>query len=182
MGVVISGHMVDSPGRTPPRFPPEAEEPVRQAMERVLTGWAIAERDLAITGGARGADIIGAELCLALGATVWLLVPLPEPEFLERSVRLPGSDWVERFQALKDRCEVRYQQDELGPPPPGQSPFARNNQWCLDTGRAVVGDERLFGLAVWDEQSTDRVGGAADFVARAAERGIRIEIVNPMAL
>jgi len=151
-------------------------------MERVLTDRGVGQRDLAITGGARGADILGAELCLARGAAVWLLVPLPEREFLERSVRLPGSDWVERFHALKYRCIVRYQQDELGPPPSGQSPFVRNNQWCLDTGRAVVGDERLLGLVVWDEQPTDREGGAADFVARATKRGVQIEIVNPTAL
>jgi hypothetical protein len=125
---------------------------------------------------------VGAELCLARGATVWLLVPLPEREFLERSVRLPDSDWVERFHALKSRCTVRYQQDELGPPAPGQSPFARNNLWCLDIGRAVVREERLFGLVVWDEQPSDREGGAADFVARATEQGVQMEIVNPLAL
>ena len=60
--VVISGHLIDSPGRTPPRFPPEAEPSVRQAMDRILAGRDIGQRDLAITAGARGADIIGAEL------------------------------------------------------------------------------------------------------------------------
>jgi hypothetical protein len=180
--VVISGHMIDSPGRTPPRFPAEAEPSVRQAMDRVLAGRDIGQRDLAITAGARGADIIGAELCLARGATVWLLLPLPEPEFLERSVRLPGSDWETRFRALTRRCTVRYQQDELGPLGPGESPFVRNNQWCLDLGRATVCDERLFGLVVWDERSTGGGGGASDFAAQAAKRGIPIEIVNPMTL
>jgi len=77
---------------------------------------------------------------------------------------------------------VRYQQDELGPPGPGESPFARNNQWCLDLGRAAVPDERLFGLVVWDERSTGRGGGASDFAAQAAGRGIPVEIVNPLAL
>jgi len=180
--VVISGHLIDSPGRTPPRFPAQAERPVRQAMDHILAGRNIGQRDLAITAGARGADIIGAELCLARDATVWLLLPLPEPEFLERSVRLPGSDWETRFHALARRCTVRYQQDELGPPGPGESPFARNNQWCLDLGRAAVPDERLFGLVVWDERSTGRGGGASDFAAQAAGRGIPVEIVNPLAL
>jgi hypothetical protein len=181
-GVVISGHMIDSPDRTPPRFPPSAEKPVRLAMERILAYRDIGQKDLAITGGARGADIIGAELCLARGAAVWLLLPLPEPEFLERSVRLPGSDWVERFHALARRSIVRYQQDELGPAPPGQNPFARNNTWCLDQGRAAVGDERLFGLVVWDEWPASREGGAADFVAKANQSGVPVEIVNPMML
>jgi hypothetical protein len=181
-GVVISGHMIDSPGRMPPRFPASAEEPVRLAMERILADRDIGQKDLAITSGARGADIIGAELCLARGAAVWLLLPLLEPEFLERSVRLPDSDWVERFHALTRRCIVRYQQDELGPAPPGQNPFARNNTWCLDQGRAAVGDERLFGLVVWDECPANREGGAADFVAQANLSGVPIEIVNPMTL
>jgi hypothetical protein len=180
--VVISGHMIDSPDRTPPRFPAEAEPPVRQAMDRILAGRNIGQRDLAITAGARGADIIGAELCLARGATVWLLLPLPEPEFLERSVRLPGSDWETRFHALTLRCTVRYQQDELGPLSPDESPFVRNNEWCLDVGRATVRGDRLFGLVVWDERSTGGGGGASDFAAQAAGRGIPIEIVNPMTL
>ena len=180
--VVISGHMIDSPDRTPPRFPAEAEPPVRQAMDRILAGRNIGQRDLAITAGARGADIIGAELCLARGATVWLLLPLPEPEFLERSVRLPGSDWETRFHALTLRCTVRYQQDELGPLSPDESPFVRNNEWCLDVGRATVRGDRLFGLVVWDERSTGGGGGASDFAAKAAGRGIPIEIVNPMTV
>jgi hypothetical protein len=180
--VVISGHMIDSPGRTPPRFPTEAEPSVRRAMDKILAGWHIGQRDLAITAGARGADIIGAELCLARGATVWLLLPLPEPEFLNRSVRLPGSDWEARFHALTRRCTVRYQQDELGPLDPGQNPFARNNRWCLDLGRATVRDGRLFGLVVWDERSTGRAGGASDFAAQAAGRGISVEIVNPTTM
>ncbi len=180
--VVISGHMTDSPGRTPPRFPQEAASAVRQAMDQILAEREVGRRDLAITSGARGADIIGAELCLARGVTVWLLLPLPEPAFLDRSVRQPGSDWEARFRALKGRCTVRYQQDELGPPGPGESPFARNNQWCLDLGRAAVPDERLFGLVVWDERSTGRGGGASDFAAQAAGRGIPVEIVNPLAL
>jgi hypothetical protein len=180
--VVISGHMVDSPGRTPPRFPAEAEKPVRLAMERILDQRNIGMTDLAITAGARGADIIGAELCLARGAAVWLLVPLPEQEFLERSVRLSGSDWEERFHALAGRCVVCYQQDELGPPARGQDFFARNNQWCLDLGRATVGGEGLFGLVVWDGRTVGRDGGTVDFVWKASRRGIPIEIINPMTL
>jgi len=35
---------------------------------------------------------------------------------------------------------------------------------------------------VWDERSTGRGGGASDFAAQAAGRGISIEIVNPMTL
>ncbi len=180
--VVISGHMTDSPGRTTPRFPAAAEPSARQAMDRILARRHIGRRDLAITAGARGADIIGAELCLARGATVWLLLPLPEPEFLERSVRLPGTDWEARLLDLKRLCTVRYQQDELGPAAPGENPFARNNRWCLDVGKAAVGDGRLFGLVVWDERSTERPGGASDFAAQAARCGIPIEIVNPMTL
>lgn len=181
-GVVISGHMIDSPGRTPPRFPAEAEESVRLAMKSILVHRDIGEKDLAITAGARRADIIGAELCLDRGAAVWLLVPLPESEFLKRSVRLPGSDWAERFHALTRRCVVRYQQDELGPPARGQNRLARNNRWCLDLARATIGEDRLFGLVVWDERPGNRDGGTADFVSQASGRGVRVEIVNPMML
>jgi hypothetical protein len=53
-----------------------------------------------ICGGARG-DMLFAEASLELGAEVWLLLPLAEDEFLERSVRLPDSNWEQRYFDLR---------------------------------------------------------------------------------
>ena len=44
-----------------------------------------------------------AELCAERGAEVWLMLPLPENDFLEESVRLPKSDWEDRYFDLSRR-------------------------------------------------------------------------------
>src|SRR6266550_3942298 len=95
--VATAGHLIDAPGRPVPRFPTEAEPGVTAELRRVLERWRLGDGDLVVAAGARGADIIVAELCLARGAEVWLLLPLPDDEFVEKSVRLPGTDWEERF-------------------------------------------------------------------------------------
>ena len=137
--IVASGHMVDRPDRPVTRFPARAEPNVAEAVGLVLRSWDVGEDTLVISGGARGADIIVAESAIDLGATVWLLLALPVDEFVEASVRLPGTDWDARFLALRRRCPTWIQADVLGPPPNGEGPasvFARNNAWCLEAGRA----------------------------------------------
>ena len=99
--VVVSGHMVDAPDRSETRFPAWAEPGVAGAVGSILSDWSVDSATLVISGGARGADIIVAEEALSMRATVWLLLALPEDEFVAASVRLPGTDWEERFWALR---------------------------------------------------------------------------------
>src|SRR5688572_447415 len=80
---VFSGHMIDAPGRKTPRFPPEKEGAVRERLARQLEEWKIGPGDLAICGGAQGGDMLFAEVCADRKAEVWLLLPLPEGDFLE---------------------------------------------------------------------------------------------------
>lgn len=180
---ICSGHMIDLPDRSTPRFPPEKEGAVRDRMAAVLAGWEIGGEDLAVSGGARGADILFAELCLARGANLRLLIALPEEEFLARSVRLDGGDWERRYFRLRERCETWVQHERLGPALEGISPFARNNLWVIETGEAEAPPERLFALLVWDERSTgDGPGGTSHFAAEVERFGGRLAIVNPAKL
>ena len=180
---VCSGHMVDLPGRSPPRFPAEKEGAVRTAMAMVLDGWGIGRGDLAVCGGARGADILFAELCLERGAHVQLLIALPEDEFLARSVRMAGDGWNRRYHDLRRRSETWFAPKCLGPLPEGVSPFERNNLWVIETGEAEAPPERFFALLVWDEQPTgDGPGGTSHFAAEVRRFGGRLAVINPTML
>jgi tetratricopeptide (TPR) repeat protein len=180
---VCSGHMIDALGRAEPRFPPEKEPHVRDALKETLLGWGIGSGDLGICGGARGADILFAELCLELGATVRLLLPLPIGDFLESSVRLSGTDWEDRFYTLKAQCEVLCQPERLGRPPAHASPHERNNLWCLDTARVEGAPGSLHVAVVWDERpSGDGPGGTSHFVKEARRLNARLRIMNPTRL
>ena len=179
---VFSGHMIDKPGRTPPRFPPEKEAAVRQRLAQKLEEWKIGPGDLAICGGAQGGDMLFAEICADRKAEVWLFLPLPEGDFLEESVRLPNSNWEQRFFDLRARPEVKtfLQNERLGTPPKGTNVFARDNLWILNTAQVETKPRSLYAILVWDEQPTgDGPGGTSDFAARVKRLGGRLAIVNP---
>ncbi len=182
---VASGHMVDQPGRTPPRFPQEKVEKVRDAIAAQLDRWQVGPDDLALCGGARGADLLFAEICLQRGARVRLLLPLLGGDFLRESVRLPGTDWEDRYFAVKAKAEVWYQLDRLGPPPEGESAFVRNNLWLLNTARieAPPPPEPPFSaVLVWDGKQGDGPGGTSHFAQQIDHLGGRRAVVDPMGV
>jgi tetratricopeptide (TPR) repeat protein len=185
--IVFSGHMIDKPGRAEERFPPRKEGIVRERIAKQLENWNVGAGDLAICGGARGGDILFAELCADRGAEVWLFLALPEAEFLEESVRLPDSDWEQRFFALRDRPEVKVavQTERLKSAPKGTSVFSRANLWMMNTARVEANDPKnLYAVVVWDEKQTgDGPGGTSDFASRVKKLGGRLApIINPTKL
>jgi tetratricopeptide (TPR) repeat protein len=183
---IASGHMIDAPDRQDERFPPRKEDVVKERIAAQLETWNIGAGDLAICGGARGADMLFAELCARRGAEVWLLLALPEAEFLEKSVRLPESSWEQRYFDLQAQPGVKtfVQRDRLKSPPKGTSVFARNNLWMVNTARVEVNEPRnLHALLVWDEKTAgDGPGGTADCAARVKSLGGRTAIINPTRL
>ena len=189
--VIASGHMIDAPDRVAKglgeRFPAGKEDIIRQKISKQLEDWRVGAGDLAICGGARGADILFAELCADRGAEVWLFLALPEGEFLDASVRLPDSAWEQRFYKLRDQGSVKtFQQTErLKAPPKGSSPFSRNNLWIINTARVEANEpKRLYALLVWDEKPTgDGPGGTSDFAARIRQLGGHLaQPINPTKL
>jgi hypothetical protein len=185
--IVFSGHMIDAPGRPAERFPPRKENTVRERIARQLDAWKIGPGDLALCGGARGGDILFAELAADRRATVWLFLALPETEFLDQSVRLPNSDWEQRFFALRNHPQVKVSilSARFKSPAEEASVFARNNLWMIETARVEAKDPKhLYGLLVWDEKPTgDGPGGTSDFAARIKQLGGRLApIINPTKL
>lgn len=182
--ILGSGHRVDAPGRKVPRFPPEKETAVRDAMARQLDAWGVGAGDLAICGGANGADILLAEICRDRGARILLLLAFPVERFIEESVELPGSGWTERFRALArdPRCEVRIQEEHLGPLPENLNAFERTNDWLLQTGLEEAKPGKPSLLLVWNGESGDGPGGTAHFRDTAAQLGLPIAVIDPTTL
>lgn len=185
--LVASGHMIDKPDRPKERFPARKEAVVRERLARQLESWDVGASDLAICGGARGGDILFAELCAERGAEVWLMLALPEKEFLKESVRLPESDWEQRYYDLRKRegVKVYLQSERLKQPPAGASVYSRNNLWMINTARVEADDPKnLYAVLVWDEQPTgDGAGGTSDFAARIKDLGGQLApVINPTKL
>jgi hypothetical protein len=178
--VIGGGHLVDDPGRSPTRFPPEAESRVAAALAEVLRRWEVGPGCVVLSQGARGADILIAEAARQLGAQVQLYLALPPREFERRSVDLPRSQWVDRFRALVDGCPTQVQVERLGAPD-DEDVFVRNNRWVLDEASALAtrtGAE-LRGLVLWDGGLGDSGSITSDFVGMLGEGCAEVEIVHP---
>jgi len=132
--IVFSGHIVDAVGRLDERFPMRCARKAADRIDDALVGIKAGAADLAITQGSAGGDILFVESCLAHNVPVQLLQPLPEGEFVERSIArmTDGAGWKRRYLAARPSL--------AGPPTsmphaPGNV-FERCNHWMLATARA----------------------------------------------
>ena len=103
--LLFSGHPVDAPDRSTPRFPHDKVPLAEAAIAKALDDLGAGPDDLAFTEGASGGDLIFAEACLTRGVKLQLLQPFPEPDFIERSVAPAEGDWPSRYYAVKARLE-----------------------------------------------------------------------------
>jgi hypothetical protein len=172
--VVVSGHMVDAPGRPVPRFPPEAIPRVAAEVRSAFSAWGVDAATTVVTGGARGADLLGAEAALQRGAEVQLVLAHPPDDFERRSVAIDGTDWAERFRAVLAAARV-----EVVAQAPDGDVYARTNARMIEIARAL--DPQPHALIVWDGREGDGPGGTRDFIAQLgdSEPGDRVRIIDP---
>lgn len=187
--VVFSGHRIDRPGRTPPRFPA-----TREAAATAAIGNAVAaEKELAkggpmhgIAGGANGGDIIFHEICAAADIQTTVLLALPIDQYAAESVNDGGPAWTERYRRLVQRVPPGI----LGESPElpswigdrrDYSIWNRNNLWTLHTALAEANVDVTL-IVLWDGKGGDGPGGTADMVALAEKRGVKIVRIDPTEL
>lgn len=143
---LLSGHMIDAPGREEPRFPPCKETIARQAIAVKLDELGAGEGDVGLCGGACGSDLLFAEACLERGLRVELRIPFGIPTFLQKSVRFPenGEVWQARFHDvwLHNLTTLKAMPEELGPTAPNVDPYARHSLWQLYAALAY-GSEKV---------------------------------------
>jgi class 3 adenylate cyclase/tetratricopeptide (TPR) repeat protein len=114
--VVFSGHMIDEPGRRPPRFPPEREAEVKASIREWLDRM---RAKIGFASAARGADILFLEAMLERGGAVHVVLPWARDRFLETSVHLAGDErgrWPGRFAEALARATSVHELGELNMP------------------------------------------------------------------
>lgn len=183
--LLFSGHMIDAPGRRPPRFPAEKEPAAAQKIAEALDQLGAGPEDLALAQGASGGDLLFLEACRQRGVHLQLLLPLEEPAFIERSI-LPsagGDKWRDRFYQLKSglKDDPRIMPDELGPLPKGVTPFERCNLWLLYTALSYGIDKVRF-LCLWDGGGGDGPGGTAHMYQEVKRRTGRVTWIDSRGL
>lgn len=176
--LVFTGHMVDAPGRTMPRFPNGNAEVVREAIRARI---AALKPAAAYGSAACGADILCLECVQAQGGELHIVLPFPAEQFRAMSVDFcEEGGWSERFERLLESADEVLVVSER-PPPNGVSTFEYAN--LVLTGlarlRAQVLDTRVHGLAVWDGTGAGDVGGTASVVDMWQRHGLPLDHVYP---
>ena len=176
---LFSGHMIDAPDRSEPRFPADKEAIAAKAIDDKLAELGMDADDLAICGGACGGDTLFAEAALKRGCRVQIFEQYPEAEFLQASVAFAGESWVNRYYAIKENplTQIRIQPDELGPLPRGINPYERNNLWQLYTALAFGPDKVRF-IALWNGQGGKGPGGTQHMVETVRRHAGRVSILD----
>jgi hypothetical protein len=174
--LVYTGHMIDLPGRSQPRFPPEMESKVRAEIRRRLERL---EPVAAYGSAACGADILCLECVQELGGELHIVLPFPAEQFLTESVDIRHDrHWRDRFeQLLESANEVLVISEQ--PPPSGTSTFEYANLTMTGLARlrAQMLDTRLQGLAVWDGTGAGDEGGTGSMVSMWRRCGVPLEHV-----
>ena len=173
--IVFTGHQVDPPGRTEPRFPPGKESlakgAIREAVQQELARWG---RAVGMAGAASGGDILFHEVCAELEMPTRLYLALTADVYVMGSVAPAGPDWVRRFWALVSRLPsapvlARAREDS--------SIWQRNNLWILEEALADgAGSVTL--IALWNGKPGDAPGGTADMIESAQARGAETRILD----
>jgi hypothetical protein len=180
--LVFCGHMIDEPGRLPPRFPANQEETARERIEQAIRDIRAAaekrqESIIGIAGAADGGDLLFHEACHRLGVETWVLLPVPEPAYRPAATSGHGSRRVDRYHAaLRNAMVVRSLARTNALPGwlegrPDYSTWQRYNRWILHYAWATTTADRVTVLALWSGEAGEGPGGVADMVAIAQASG-----------
>jgi hypothetical protein len=175
--LLFSGHMMDAPDRSEPRFPADMEPIAAREIAGALDALDAGPKDVAFSQAAAGGDLLFVEACQQRGVHCRLLLPFAEAEFVQRSL-LPsakGDDWVRRFNAAKARLQdpLRIMPEALGEAPEGIDPFERCNLWLLYSALACGVDKVRF-LALWNGGGADGPGGTKHMYEEVRRRTGRV--------
>jgi hypothetical protein len=175
--VLATGHMVDLPDRPAPRFPADEVPRVTSEVRAALAAWGVGPESTVVCGGARGADLIVAEEAHARGAQVVLCLALPQDEFVQRSVDIPGTDWAAQFERIARVSDKRVLHN--GNDGGREDVFARTNAWMVDVARSL--DPSRHAIVIWNGREGDGPGGTADMVRRLGVVGPdpRVLVIDP---
>jgi class 3 adenylate cyclase/tetratricopeptide (TPR) repeat protein len=180
--LAFSGHMVDTPGRQPERFPERNVPEVAAAIRRELERWLPSR---VYSSAASGSDILLLEALKNGGRRVPACVVLPYAiaEFVKTSVAPAGGDWTRRFDEVIEWVR-KTGRIELS----SETPLVAHNAsygYCNIVLQGLAGieaariDSEVVGLAVWDGKAGDGPGGTSSVVARWHQAGIQTECISP---
>ena len=192
--LAFSGHMIDAPSRSHPRFPPGKENVAREAIrEKVAEIKTAVEQEqggevIGIAGASDGGDLLFHEVCHDLEIKTHVLLPVPELVYRATALSRQASRWAERYYAALHRAaKVRTLARGNSLPGwlatrPDYDIWQRSNRWILDHSWATTTTGRVSVLALWNGQVGYGKGGVANMVASGQHRSADVVTLDTVAL
>lgn len=179
--LLFSGHRVDAADRPSARFPAACEPIAAAAIAAALDACEAGPRDLALSQGASGGDLLFLEACRDRGVRLQMLLPFDEREFVASSIlpSVEGERWRARFAAIKRQLAEPPRVMPVGlalpglPVPEDAGPYERCNLWLLHTA-LQWGAEKLRLICLWNGGGADGAGGTAHMYGEVRRRGGRV--------
>jgi tetratricopeptide (TPR) repeat protein len=185
---LFTGYMINHPRKQENHFPPEKEQDIKAAIDKLLDKYNAGPDDLAVTTGMdAGSEILFVESCAERHVPVHTYFPLVESAYVRDFVSPGGEEWVERFYRMRNHHLVDefYQHECVGLPKEGDNVHERNNRWALYSALAR-GIDKVRLIAVWDgknEASKDLdVRLVKHMVGLMRDTGGMVEQINPAKL
>lgn len=178
--VVFTGHMLDRPGRSAPRFAVTAADPIAQRIAQELEHLDGVE---GYASAACGGDIVFHEAMLRRGGKIHIVLPCNAADFRKDCVEIGAAgDWGARFdRLLGEASSVEILGEE----------YASDNAMAAECcNRVIVGlaartsmqrRDSLTLLALWDGRPGDAVGGTQSMVQFCMANGVRVRLMGDLA-
>ncbi len=171
-----TGHRILSDPKVS-RFPAKREAYIAKLLSRLIKK----EHVRAGYGGlASGSDILFAEALLAAEADLHIVLACDTERFMASSVAEAGPKWVARFRAaLSQATTVTFVAGDEAT----EIDYAAATHLALDLGEAAGKKIRAARLqiAVFDGRPSSGAAGTGPDMERAAQRGWRQIVLNPVA-
>ncbi len=175
--VVFSGHIIDTPDRSTPRFPAALESRVYEAIrDRLLK----LDARLGYASAACGSDILFLEAMAELGGELHIVLPYEREQFIKESVDvIPGANWRERFDRVMERATETIVPAHYNVCEDSSIIYEYTNRvlYGLAKMRSEHLDTELVPLAVWNGKPGG-VGGTATAVEYWQQWHQEVEIVE----
>lgn len=181
LAILFTGHMVDLPGRTVPRFPQYAEpvawRAIRDAIEKARS--QTRGRIVGIASGARGGDLLFHEACRLFGIERRMVLPFPVDAFVAASVTgVPNGGWEQMF---RDNWEALAPTErEILLPAHDDRGFALCNGRMIELAKEIAKSFTI--IALWDGKAGDGPGGTGEHVEAVRRIGGKADIIDAAIL
>jgi class 3 adenylate cyclase len=175
--IMFAGHMIDTPDRTNPRFPPDLEAAVRDSLRHRLKSL---EAGFGYCSLACGSDILFAETILEMGGEIQIVLPYEKDQFIRDSVEIiPGSNWGDRCEAILQKAAgITLASNQCLTGSTVQFEYSNLLLFGLAIGRAERLGSAPIPLAVWDGKAGNGPGGTAWTVDHWRGSGFAVEIIR----